>query len=168
MTIPAVFYFISKYFKNIKLLLIVWAILLLFNITGLSLLQYLPISIDRLGGYLSGGQEDDVQMFLNIPINFFIYSVTPIFLGIYFVLKKRVYDEFYLRMLVVYIFGSCLYIVFFKANFAVRFAYLSEFLMPILMIYPLLKFNTSKIRQLYIVLFLLFIFLTKAYKIFIL
>src|SRR5690606_10323841 len=117
-------------------------------------------------GYLRGSSDENGIFFINIPINFFIYSISPILVAIYFIFKKKMYDDLYLRLVITYIMGSSLYIIFFKANFAVRFAYLSEFLMPFLMTYPFLKFKVLKYRELYISIFILLVFLVKSYKIF--
>lgn len=165
---PAFFFFSSKYFKNFKLLLVIWFLLLLFSMTGLSLFQFLPFSIDRLDSYLKGENDDQGVFLLNIPINFYIYSISPILVASYFIIKKKITDDLYFRMVMIYLMGSCLYVIFFKANFSVRFAYLSEFLMPILMTYPFIKFKSIKYRELFLITIILLIFLVKSYKIFIL
>lgn len=162
---PSFFFFSSKYFKNFKILLGIWLILLLFSFTGLSLFQFLPLSIDRLASYLKGGEGKE-ELVLNVPINFLLYSIAPILVASYFIIKKKVNDDLYLRMVITYLMGSCLYIIFFKASFAVRFAYLSEFLMPILMIYPFIKFKGLKFKELNLSIIILLFFLIKAYKIF--
>lgn len=163
---PAFFFFITKYFKNLKLVLTAWGFLLLLAVLNLNLLNFLPFSIDRLDNYLSGQNTDEVAMLFNIPVNFFIYSVSPIIVACYFIFKRKEYDDLYLRLVITYVMGSCLYILFFKANFAVRFAYISEFLMPVLMIYPFIKFRIIRFVELFLITLILLVFLTKAYKIF--
>lgn len=163
MAIPAIFFYLSKYIKSLKFPLILWAILLTISISGFNLLTLLP-AIDRLTPYLSN--ELISESITNKLINFFIYSISPILLGIYVIIIKRLSDELYYRLLVTYILSNCIYIIAFNSVFAVRFAYLSEFLMPLLLIYPIFKFRLWTYIEIKVSFILLIVFLIKSYKIF--
>ena len=84
----ALFYFISNYFKNIKILYIVWFVMLLFSILGVNFLALIPVEFDRLEGYVIGNDINNNKI-LNIPINFLVYSIIPIIVSGYFILLKR-------------------------------------------------------------------------------
>lgn len=166
--IPLSFYFISRYFRNIKLVLFIYLILLIFTMLGLKFINYIPLEFSRLDAFINIDRGAKSQKILNIPINFLTYSIGPIIISSYFILKKKLYDEFFLRISITYILSSCVYIAAFDLDFAVRFAYLSEFLMPLVVVYPFIKFKIIKYREIYLSLFMLFVFLVKSYKIFVL
>lgn len=163
MIVPSFFFFISKYIKSILYPLAMWVILLLFSISGINLLVYMPLSISRLNAYVTGNiNEENLS---NVLVNFFISSVTPVLVGIYVIYIRKISDEFYNRLLVTYILTNCIYIIAFNSVFAVRFAYMSEFLTPFLLVYPLLKYNLWKYIEIKICFIIFIIFLIKAYKV---
>lgn len=163
--IPALFFYLSKYIKSLKAPLIIWAFLLLIALSGVNLLTFMP-AIGRLDTYVN--QELISVSITNKLVNFFAYSMSPIVLGIYVVIFRKIADQLYFRLLITYILCNCVYIMAFNSIYSVRFAYLSEFLMPFLLIYPLFRFNLWKYMEIKVSLILILIFLLKAYKIFIL
>lgn len=163
MIVPSFFFFISKYIKSIFFPIAFWFGLLLITLSGINLLAYLPISIDRLQPYIDGSLIESNPS--NALYNFFIYSVSPILIGIYTVYIRKVNDDFYKRILITYILSNCIYVIAFNSSFSVRFAYISEFLMPIALVYPLLKFKLWKYTEIKITSILILLFLIKSYKI---
>lgn len=163
MIVPSVFFIASKYIKTIKYPLLIWIVLLLFSLLGVNFLAVLPFSIDRLDSYINNSIGD--KNLLNTMMSFIIYSISPILVGIYVLYIKKKYDVFYTRLLITYILASCIYITAFNSIYSVRFAYLSEFLMPFLLVYPLLKFKLWKYVEVKLVLIFSIIFFIKAYKI---
>lgn len=73
--------------------------------------------------------------------DFLLYSMMPIILGYYIVIKRRIYDRAYLILLNTYTLSNAFWIMIIRANFSNRFAYLSWFMYPIVLAYPLLKLN---------------------------
>lgn len=164
MLVPSLFFILSKYVKSITYPLLIWVILLLFAVLGVNLLALLPFSFERLDSFIMAAKGTDTL--LNTITNFFVYSTSPIILGIYVIYIKKIKDELYLRLLITYILASCVYIAAFNSSFSVRFAYLSEFLMPLLLTYPLLKFRLWKYVEIKLVLIISIVFLIKSVKIF--
>lgn len=166
MIVPSVFFIASKYIKTITYPLLIWIVLLSFSLLGVNFLSLLPFHFDRLDSYIytSVGEGNLV----NIMTNFIVYSISPILLGVYIVYIKKIKDVFYMRLLITYILASCVYIAAFNSRYSVRFAYLSEFLMPLLLVYPLLKFKLWKYVEVKLVIIFSIIFFIKAYKIIIL
>lgn len=162
--VPIFFFFISKYFKSIKWPLLIWSLFLPFALLGISLINLLPFEIDRLSGYLAY-ENDDISSRI---INFVLYSISPIILGVYTIYFKKKYDVLFIRLLNTYILSNIIYILAFGSEVAERFAYLSEFLMPFLLIYPLVVFRIWKSYQFKLSLILFIIFMLKAYKIMVL
>ena len=61
----------------------------------------------------------------------------PIALGYYSIVKKRITDNWYSVLLSTYCFANAFWVIFIRAAFSNRFAYLSWFLYPVLIAYPL-------------------------------
>ncbi len=87
---------------------------------------------DRLSGYLSD-QNNAFRW------DFLIYSSTAVFTGWYFIYKKQFKDILYFQLYNTYVICNGFWILVIRANFSNRFAYLSWFMMAIIIIYPFLK-----------------------------
>lgn len=96
---------------------------------------------DRMHTYLSQGMEDDVFSHTGFRWDFLIYSVMPIILGYYTVVKRKLIDKNYIILLNTYILSNATWVMIIQASFSNRFAYLSWFMYPIVLAYPLLKVN---------------------------
>jgi glucan phosphoethanolaminetransferase (alkaline phosphatase superfamily) len=94
---------------------------------------------DRLNNYITS--EDDNEMFSSVDFrwDFLLYGMMPIILGWHVVVKKRVSDKTYLMLLNTYVLCNSFWIMLIRASFSARFAYLSWFIYPMLLAYPLLK-----------------------------
>lgn len=162
MAVPSVLFFCSKYIKTLKFPLLLWIILLTISISGVNLLDYFP-ETNRLGGYVD---SDILQATVfDKLINFFVYSISPILLGFYVLFIRNIYDVFYKRLLITYILSNCFYVMALNSPYSVRFAYLSEFLLPFLLVYPLFKFKLWRYLEIKVSIIFIFIFLIKSYKI---
>ena len=65
----------------------------------------------------------------------------PILLGYYVVIKRGISDKVYLILLNTYTISNAFWVMIIRANFSNRFAYLSWFMLPIVLAYPLFKFD---------------------------
>ena len=94
---------------------------------------------DRLS-YLSSLDEDK---FSNIGFrwDFLLYSMMPIVLGYYVVIKRGIQDKTYLMLLNTYTFANAFWVMVIRANYSNRFAYLSWFMYPLVLAYPLLRLD---------------------------
>jgi hypothetical protein len=93
--------------------------------------------------------------------DFLLYSSIGIFSGWYYIVKKNYQDQFYYRLFNTYALVNAFWILVIRANFSNRFAYLSWFMLGIVMIYPLLKvqmFNNQ--HQIFARILLLYFMLT--------
>ena len=94
---------------------------------------------DRISDYIHPDIEDDLYTVTGFRWDFLLYSAAPILLGWYIVFKRKVYDSTYLLLLGTYIFANAFWVMVIRAEFSNRFAYLSWFLYPIVIAYPLLR-----------------------------
>lgn len=71
--------------------------------------------------------------------DFLIYSSSGIFSGWYFIVKRGFIDAFFNKIVSIYLFSNGVWIIVIKSSFSNRFAYLSWFLLGLIIVYPFLK-----------------------------
>jgi hypothetical protein len=80
--------------------------------------------------------------------DFVIYSSAAVYSAYYFIFKKKFVDEKYNRLVCMYLAANAFWILVIRANFSNRFAYLSWFMMGIIIVYPFLtKIQIKKQHQ---------------------
>lgn len=92
----------------------------------------------RVDTYFSD-ELDGVVIERGYRLDFIIYSGIAIFLAYYYKYKKGFQDAFYDRIVNTYIIANAIWIVLIYAAYTNRIAYLSWFIMPLVLVYPLLK-----------------------------
>lgn len=135
----------GSYIKNTKLLIYVWifvAVLMYFMGNQIdpyvSDLFNLILKFDvRDGDMFSDNYNEIIQR--RYRFDFILYSAVPIVLGYWFIYKKGYNNKFYTVLLHTYIISNTVWLFMIYAAFTNRIAFLSWFLMPLIMIYPLLK-----------------------------
>jgi len=150
--LPIAAYFTAKYVKNVKFLLLGWLFAIVLSAAFGGVWEQLFLSLglveeDRLAGYLVGDAslvKEIKELKVGFRWDFILYSGFGIFAGYYFLIKKELKDEFYRVLYGTYIIANAFWILVIRANFSNRFAYLSWFLMGIVIIYPLLKYQYFK------------------------
>lgn len=73
--------------------------------------------------------------------DFLIYSMMPIILGYYVVIRRGIRDKSYETLLATYTLANAFWVMVIRASFSNRFAYLSWFMFPLVLVYPLLKLD---------------------------
>lgn len=108
----------------------------------------IPVSVvlgTALEAFLAGFIEDDRASYLSDQTtggfrwDFLVYSATGVFAGWYYIFKKNYEDVLYTRLFNIYLFCNAIWVLVIRANYTNRFAYLSWFMLAIIIIYPLLK-----------------------------
>lgn len=157
-------FILSKYIKSNFALLCIWGGVLLFYLINIRFSSFLGgiFNINEsVENYLMTKSDEPSASLMN----FFTYSASPVFLSCFFIYVKKYKDTIYLRLLNMYIILNIFYILVMDIQFAVRFSYLSGFLMPIVLVYPLIKVRIIPLRLWILSLFLAGIFLIKSSKI---
>ncbi len=99
---------------------------------------------DRLSSYFKG-QEDAEKMLqfshTGFRFDFLLYSVMPIVMTWYCTIKRNFHDRVFNVLAVTYILSNSFWVMVIRAAYSNRFAYLSWFLYPLVIVYPLLRFN---------------------------
>ncbi len=74
--------------------------------------------------------------------DFLLYSAVGVYTAWYFLIKRKFSDDIlYVMMCNIYLLTNALWILVIRANFSNRFAYLSWFLLGLIIIYPFLKYK---------------------------
>ena len=155
--IPALaFYIIKKYNPKNNYIYFWFFCLFLTLVVGNSLAAYLgdfvSSSDNRLNNYVSGKNEVYKAGF---KLNFLIYSIAPIVYGLK--IKAKINNEFYNKMLSLYIVVNAIWLLVIRIAFTDRFAYLSWFLIPFIFLYPLSVQRIYKNQNSVIALILLYL-----------
>ena len=126
--------------------IIIWGLSIVASlILGNSLTSFIKqFSVDeRLQGYTDLEQGGVGVQFSSYGFrwDFLAYSAMPIVLGYYTILKKRITDNWYSVLFSTYCLANAFWVIFIRAAFSNRFAYLSWFMYPIVVAYPLFFFK---------------------------
>ncbi len=71
--------------------------------------------------------------------DFLLYSSMPILIGAYTLFVRKIYNNTYLILLGTYMYANSFWILVIRGLFSNRFAYLSWFIYPIVLAYPILN-----------------------------
>ncbi|MCM1142993.1 MAG: EpsG family protein, partial [Muribaculum sp.] len=129
---------------NFRKSIIWWGLSIILSLTIGSQIQSLFLSLgfdDRMDSYLDASTISKYQdMFSGSGFrwDFALYSVMPIILGYYILIKKGISNRVYSIILNTYILTNSFWIMVITAANSDRFAYLSWFLYPVVIAYPLL------------------------------
>ncbi len=115
---------------------------------------------DRMESYANLDDFGEVQESVNVKagfrIDFIIYSIMPILMAWYVTVKRNFKDQMYNVIATTYILSNAFWVMVIRSEQSNRFAYLSWFLYPIVIAYPLLRMNIweDQDKKLAIILFL--------------
>ncbi|MGX9985369.1 EpsG family protein [Soonwooa purpurea] len=164
--IPIAAFVVSGLYKNPKAYLAIWLLAIPLSLAGGSawttFFANLGFAEDRTQGYLTGGSDEYNDQFSQTGFrwDFLVYSASAVFAGWYFIFKKKITDKFYIHLFGTYCIANAFWILVITAAFSNRFAYLSWFLMPAVIAYPMFRYKLwdNQYRVLGIILFLYFMF----------
>lgn len=137
MVVPIVALAMSYKFPKTKFYLYVWLASIVVSYFGGSFLQNYVAGLtdDTRADYITTGDVYYKSMF---RWDFLAYSALPVFLGWYYINKLYFKSEFYRWVYNAYLIANAFWIMVIRAAYSDRFAYLSWFMFPIILMYPLL------------------------------
>ncbi|CAH8286139.1 EpsG-like putative glucosyltransferase [Mariniflexile fucanivorans] len=140
--LPILAYVATFFYNNPKVYFKAWLVSiplsLLLGSIFITLFTSLGFGDDRLNAYLT---TSDAEAFASTGFrwDFLFHSAFVVFAGWYFIYKKKFKDTFYYQLLNTYLICNGFWILVIKANYSNRFAYLSWFMMALVIVYPFLK-----------------------------
>ncbi|MBW1619746.1 EpsG family protein [Empedobacter falsenii] len=159
MLIPTLAFLVAYFYKNPRHILIGWFICIPISLVAGGPIQALFAGLmeDDRTSYLT--KEADASAFASTGFrwDFVLYSAAAIYAGWFYIFKKKFTDNTYRIIYGTYVIANAFWILVIKANFSNRFAYLSWFMMALVIIYPLLK------QQLFKNQYMAIVYITLAY-----
>ncbi|QQD15381.1 EpsG family protein [Sphingobacterium sp. UDSM-2020] len=110
--------------------------------------------------YLSDDKYADSFSSTGFRWDFLLYSATGVFAGWYYIFKRKFNDPQYIRLFNTFLFANAFWILVIRASFSNRFAYLSWFMLALVIIYPWLKvyFVNNQVKKMGLILIAYFAF----------
>ncbi len=143
MLLPFVGYFIVERFNiNIKAFYIIWLVAIPLSLIAGEFWEELFTNLgfdDERLNYLVTEADENKFSGAGFRWDFLSFSMLPVIGSYYFIFVKKIEDKTYFDIVSTYLFANAFWILVIRANFSNRFAYLSWFLMGIVVIYPLLR-----------------------------
>ena len=145
MILVIIAYAITLFYKNTKVLLLFWFACIFLSIAFSGFWESIFGVFgfgedDRLTEYLNQEEDLDNGIFKgSFRWDFLLYSGSAIVAGWFYIIRKNYEDKLYTQLCNIYLITNGFWILVIKTNFSNRFAYLSWFMLGIIIIYPLLK-----------------------------
>ncbi len=143
MTLPALALLVSFFLTDTKKYFMFWGLSIVLSLVmggvWIQLFASLGFGDDRLTSYLTAQADPSQFSSTGFRFDFLIYSAAPLALAYFYVIKKGFKDVVYKHILHTYIIANAFWVMVIRANFSNRFAYLSWFLMALVVGYPLFK-----------------------------
>jgi len=144
MLLPVAAYFLTLYYKNTKMYFYFWLISIPLSLALGGFFESIFANLgfgseERIAGYLTELDEGISNSRTGFRWDFLIYSASGVFSGWYFIIKRKFVDVFYSHLFNMFLICNAFWVLVIRANFSNRFAYLSWFLLGLVIIYPLLK-----------------------------
>nr|WP_299343591.1 EpsG family protein [Allomuricauda sp.] len=144
MMLPVLAFLLTYFFKDPRKLFYGWLVTIPVSLVlggvFVTIFTILGFADDRFSEYLSGGSGGGFRF------DFLLYSASAIGVGYYFIFKRNFMDKFYHQLFCTYLIVNGFWVLVIRAEFSNRFAYLSWFMMAILIIYPFLKDQTFNLN----------------------
>lgn len=148
--LPIVASFASLYiFKDTKNALRFWIISLAISIVAGSSMEQFFASLgfdDRMSGYTEVDEEIKAETFSRTGFrwDFLLYSVFPVIFIWYVTIYRKFNDKTYNIIAITYLLCNAFWLMVIRAAYSNRFAYLSWFIYPLVIAYPLFRMNIWK------------------------
>ena len=143
--IPIVAYFITTRYNSSKFYFKIWGISILLSLTIGSVVENFISNLgimqgDKISGYFKN-KDAYAESFASSGFrwDFLMYSAFAVGIGYYFIHVKKINDKYYTQLTNIYLLSNAVWILVIKASFSNRFAYLSWFMMGLVIIYPFLQ-----------------------------
>ncbi len=137
--LPVIAFAITYFYNNPKVYLKAWMLCIPLSLAmgsvWIALFTSLGFGDDRLSAYLTS----EATTKTGFRWDFLFHSMFAVFAGWYYIYRKKFNDNLYNQLLNTYLICNGFWILVINANFSNRFAYLSWFMMGLVIVYPLLK-----------------------------
>lgn len=169
MSFPIAVYAVVSLYKKPKYYFFFWLFCLVMSVLHITTFQEIFAGYtDEKGAEYLVTTGEDWKGKGGFRIDFVIYSSMPVLLGWYAIQKLRINDRTYNFLLCYYLLSNGIWLLCMYVNYNNRIAYLSWFVYPFVLIYPILECNWKASRNqdaakysryhLYFTLFMVFVY----------
>lgn len=141
--LPAGAFVLGLFLRDSRIFIVVWfasiVLSLLFGGFWESFFASFNVGDERFSSYLTSEVNADLFRYTGFRWDFLLYSFVPVAFGAYFIYKKGYNTSLYIQLFNTYLLANSFWILVIRSNFSNRFASLSWFLIPIIMILPLIE-----------------------------
>jgi len=141
MMLPALGFVLATIYNKPKYYLLFWIICIPLSLSFGTVFQELFSGFveDERVSYLI--EEVNSSLFSSVGFrwDFLLYSAAGVFAGWFYIFIRKFQDQYYNILYCTFLFANAFWILVIRANFSNRFAYLSWFMMAMIIFYPLLK-----------------------------
>lgn len=142
--LPILCLLVSPFVRNIRFAIGFWVASIFVSLVAGGAVENFFTSFgfdDRMVSYGSANIDEDMFSDVGFRWDFLLYSAMPIWLGWYVVQKRGAADANYKLLVISYILCNAFWVMMIRASYSNRFAYLSWFLYPIVLAYPVLRLD---------------------------
>ncbi len=148
--LPIVAAIVSRYaMKDTKMALRFWLISIGISLVAGSVMEQFFASLgfdDRMSGYVNIDEDFKEYAFSKTGFrwDFFLYSAFPVVMIWYVTMYRKFKDKTYNVIAITYLLCNAFWLMVIRAAYSNRFAYLSWFMYPLVVAYPLFRMNIWK------------------------
>lgn len=127
--------------RNVKVIILFWLSTILVSLLAGDVFSSLLAGLgfdDRMSQYVSISDYSEFSR-TGFRWDFLLYSAAPVVMAWYVCIKKNLQDNWYNVICTVYCLCNAFWVLVIRSAFSNRFAYLSWFLYPIVIAYPLVN-----------------------------
>lgn len=141
MLLPSLGFVITRVYNTPKSFFILWLISIPLSLALPGFWEKLFASMveDNRASYLTTASDNDKFTRIGFRWDFLLYSTTGVISGWYFLIRRKYHDLKYSQLYNIFLFTNSFWILVIRANYSNRFAYLSWFMLALIIIYPWLK-----------------------------
>jgi hypothetical protein len=142
MILPLFAFIVSSIYNKSQTYLFLWFFSIVVSlVVGNFFVEYLEalgVNDRRFEQYFTD-EIDEAITKTGFRWDFLLYSATGVFAGWYYIYKKKFLDATYEQLFNMYLIANAFWVLVIRANFTNRFAYLSWFMLALIIFYPILK-----------------------------
>lgn len=142
--IPVLAFFGAKCLKSTKLVTCIWVVCLLLSAINVDmgpLFESVGFVDERIETYAETIGSESGSYEKGFRFDFLLYSIIPLFISFFYTYQNRIKDALYLLVVRVYLLANAVWLLAIRMAYSDRLAYLSWFLIPIITLYPALKYQ---------------------------
>jgi hypothetical protein len=148
--LPVVCFAAAYFIRSTKVAMWFWIISIGLNIVAHGAVESFFSTLgldDRLSSYIQSSADYATFAKSGFRLDFLIYGAMPIWLAYYILIKRRIKNRTFSLLANTYIYANSFWVMMMQAAYSNRFAYLSWFMLPIVLAYPCLRMNVWEDRQ---------------------